>query len=191
VRGGRRLAADSREAVMGGMAFALEQPASAVRYKKQLPFGEITFDNPHAKTLVAALADGPRTLGELIEIAMAKGTPAESVAGNVHVLLLTGQIRPVYRPARDAVQSARKMSAIVRKRALTPEAIGFLPTGLGTAFAVPIADQLFLDADNDALLDFAIRQIEEHGQTPKHDDLEKRTKAFRRLKPYYAALGIG
>jgi hypothetical protein len=26
---------------------------------------------------------------------------------------------------------------------LTPDAIGFLPVGSGTAFAVPVADQLF------------------------------------------------
>lgn len=195
VRGGRRLAADNRDAVLGGIAFALEQPAANVRYDRRVPFGEVKFDNPHAHALVAALAEGPRTLGALVEQGSARGEDPNAVAANVHALLLTQQIRPVYRASREAADGARVMAAAIRARALTPEAIGFLPTAHGTAFHVPMADQLFLEAprgqNSDALVAHAEKRMEAAGQSPNRDALEKRARIFQRMTRYYAALGIG
>src|SRR5579885_1512125 len=60
VRGGKRIAADSSDMILRGLAFALEQPASAVIYEKKLPFAEIRFDNPQGRDLVAELSARPR-----------------------------------------------------------------------------------------------------------------------------------
>ncbi|MBV9555796.1 MAG: methyltransferase regulatory domain-containing protein [Pseudolabrys sp.] len=194
VRGGRRLAADNREAVLGGLAFALETPPAMVRYERRIPFGDMRFDNPYARAIVDALAAGPKTLGELIERGTAGGDPSDAVVSNVHALLLAQQIRPVYRGGREALQGAQAMAAAVRKRALSPEAVGFLPAPCGTAFAVPVPDQLFLNAgatDNaDALVGAAITQLETAGQDPNRDELERRAKAFLRNRAYYEALRI-
>jgi SAM-dependent methyltransferase len=192
VRGGRRLAADNREAVLGGLAFALEQPAGTVRYDKRMPFGEMKFDNPQAHALVAALAEGPRTLGALIEQALTSGADAGAVAANVHALLLTDQIRPVYRPTKEAVDGARAMATAVRARVLSADPIGFLPSGTGTAFLVPVPDQLFMEAgrakDTDALIAHAVQRIEQTGQTANRDALEKRARVFARMSKHYGSL---
>jgi hypothetical protein len=194
VRGGQRLAADNREAVLGGMAFALEQPAESVRFDKRMPFGDMTFDNPHARVIVELLSQGPRTLGALVEGAMARGSDAGAVAANIHALLLIGQVRPVYRPTREAEQGARKMADAVRKRALTDEAIGFLPTAFGTAFAMSVADQLFAETGRrqtaQTLVANASARIAASGQTPNTSELETRAKTFLRLADHYSALGL-
>jgi hypothetical protein len=109
VRGGQRLAADNREAVLGGLAFALEQPPELVRYEKRVVFGELRFDNAQARVIVAALGERPRTLGELIELGAAQASEPQAIVGNVHTLLLTSQIRPVYRATRAAAEGARKL----------------------------------------------------------------------------------
>ncbi len=193
VRGGRRLAADNREAVLGGMAFALEQPPAMTRYERRLALGELKFDNPHAQAIVATLADGPHTLGELIERALGRGDEPDAVVGNLHALLLASQIRPVYRGTRDAANGARTMAAAVRKRALTPEAIGFLPSANGTGFAVPVVDQLLMDAgegDADSVVGRVVERIEAEGQSANRGELEKRAKVFQRIRPFYQALGV-
>ncbi|HEX4534107.1 MAG TPA: class I SAM-dependent methyltransferase, partial [Rhizomicrobium sp.] len=136
VRGGRRLAADNREMIMRGLAFALEQPAENVRYEMRMPFGDMRFDNPHARALTAMLEKRPQTLNELVEGAQKQGHEAEAVVANVHALLLTNQIRPVYRGTREASEGARKLREAIRARASGEQAIGFLPSAYGSAFAV-------------------------------------------------------
>jgi len=194
VRGGRRLAADNREAVLGGLAFALEVPPALVRYERRLPYGDMRFDTPQARAIVEALAQGPKTLGELIERGMAGGSEADPMVGNVHALLLSQQIRPVYRGGREALRGTQAMGAAVRKRALTPEAIGFLPAPCGTAFGVSVPDQLFFDAwasdDANTLVSAAAARLEAAGQEPNRDELERRAKAFLRNRAYYQALAI-
>jgi SAM-dependent methyltransferase len=196
VRGGRRLAADNREMVMNGLAFALEQPAAEVRYHARMSFGELRFDNVHARALVAALEGGPRTLSELIDAAHAQGTEAPVVVADVHALLLTGQARPVYRGTREAAQSARAMQAAVRARAANAqEAIGFLPSPFGTAFFAPIPDQIFMGlqagAGAEALAAGAARVLAE-GTVPfvTNESVTKRARAWKRNVRYFTSLGI-
>jgi hypothetical protein len=154
----------------------------------------MTFDTAQARLIVEMLSQGPRTLGALVEGAMARGSDAVAVAANIHALLLTQQIRPVYRPTREAELQARAMADAVRKRALTEEAIGFLPTAFGTSFAMPVPDQLFASAGGaqsvQVLVDAAVAQIATTGQTANRSELEKRTKIFQRFAPYYSGLGL-
>jgi SAM-dependent methyltransferase len=196
VRGGKRLAADNREMVMNGLAFALEQPAAEARYRARMPFGELGFDNAHARALVAALDDGPRTLGELIAGAHAQGTEASAVVADVHALLLTGQIRPVYRGTLEAAQSARAMQEAVRRRATNAQqAIGFLPSPFGTAFFAPIPDQIFMGLPQqggaEALAAGAARILADGNVTfVTNESVTKRARAWRRNVRYFGSLGI-
>lgn len=194
VRGGRRLAADNREMVMRGLAFALEQPVADVRYHSRMPFAEIRFDNAHSRALVAQLENGPRALGDLIAQAHAQGIDAQAVVADVHALLLTGQIRPVYRGTPEAAQGARLMQAAVRARAANArEAIGFLPSPFGTAFAAPVADQIFMDLPArrgaDALAAAAIEKLGEVSAATS-ELVTKRARAWRRNVRYFGALGL-
>lgn len=197
VRGGKRLAADNRDMVLSGLAFALEQPAPAVRYKMSVPFGVIEFDNPHARALVAALAEGPRTLGQLIEAAHARGADAGNVVANVHALLVTSQIRPVHRPTPEAAKAARALQTAIRARAASADAIGYLPSAVGTAFAVPVADQMFMDlpaqTPAESLADAATAQLAESAQINAglvKAQLAKRARVYKRAVRYYAPLGL-
>jgi SAM-dependent methyltransferase len=189
VRGGRRMAADNRAMVMSGLAFVLEQPAALTRYDAKMPYGEMRFDNPHAQALVAALETAPRTLGELISDALARGVEADTVVGNVHALLVSGQIRPVYRATPEAEKSAHALRAAIRDRAGTPDAIGFLPTAHGTAFAMPVPDQIFLGLPRNMPAE-EMAQTASQKLPPMGDVIVQRARAFARNLPLYDALGI-
>lgn len=195
VRGGRRLAADNREMVLRGLAFALEQPDATTRYQVHVPFGEMHFDNPHSRALVGSLADGPRTLGELITQAQTQNVEPQNIAANLHALLVSGQIRPVYRGSTEAGRSARGMQQAIRARAETAEAIGFLPSPYGTAFAVPVPDQIFSELPSleraDEMAQLAIEKLG-GSSLPEttRENIFKRARAYGRNAHYYAALGL-
>jgi SAM-dependent methyltransferase len=189
VRGGRRMAADNRAMVMTGLAFALEQPAANTRYDAKVPYGEMRFDNPHARALVDALEKAPRTLGELVAEAHARSADPQSAVANVHALLVTGQIRPVYRATPEAEKGARAMQSVIRARAGTADAIGFMPTAYGTAFAMPVPDQIFLGLPRTMPADEMARTAAE-SLPPMGDIVLTRARAFARNLPRYEALGI-
>jgi SAM-dependent methyltransferase len=193
IRGGQRLVADNHDMVMNGLAFALEQPAELVRYEGRAPFGDMRFDNPHAHKLVDSLARGPMTLGQLVS----QDTKADfqTVVANVHALIITGQLRPVYRGTSEAAKGARALQAAIRGRAVTDEAIGFLPSPLGTAFAVPVADQVLMDVpahrSADAMAEVTLARFVESGRAfSDREALLKRARSFRRNLQYYATLGL-
>lgn len=197
VKGGKRLAADNREAMMNGLAFALEQPAAAVKYQVRLPYAEVKFDNEYARALVATLAQGPRSIAELISLAQAKGVDPAMTVGNVHALLATNQIRPIYRASRESNDSARRLQQAILSRAGSAQAMMFLPSPFGTAFMVPQPDQLMMSATAkgaEAMASEVFEKMSAAGQLvdPEgtRDMIGKRAKGWRRSVEYYAALGV-
>lgn len=195
VRGGRRLSADNREMMMNGLAFALERPSEEIRYDVKMPFGEMRFDNPHAHAVVAALQSGPRTLGELVGRAESNAVEAQPVVASIHALLVTAQIRPVYRGSREAAGTAQTLRRAIMARAATAEAVGFLPSAFGTAFLVPVPDQLFATAapgtGADALAAAAIEKLGGAGlPAAAREAITRRARAFALSLPYYASVGL-
>ena len=193
VRGGQRLAADNHDMVMNGLAFALEQPAELVRYDGRAPFGTMQFDNPHAHKLVEILSHGPRTLGELV--AQSAGADFQTVVSNVHALIITGQLRPVYRATGEAAKNTRTLQGAIRARAIGDEAIGFLPSPTGTAFAVPLVDQVLMDVpahrSADTMAEATLAKFVESGRAfSDREALLRRARSFRRNLQYYATLGV-
>lgn len=193
IRGGQRLAADNHDMVMNGLAFALEQPAQLIRYDGHAPFGKLQFDNPHAHKLVELLSHGPRTLGELI--AQSAGADFQTVVANVHALINTGQLRPVYRTSGEALKTVKTLQAAIRARAIGEDAIGFLPSPAGTAFAVPLVDQLLMDMpahrSADAMAEATLAKFVDSGRAfSDKEGLLRRARAFRRNLQYYATLGL-
>ncbi len=190
VRGGKRVAADSSDVILRGLAFALEQPAADVRYEKRMPFAELRFDSAGARALVAALAAGPRTLGELVEQMRGNAEEAQTLIANVHALLLSGQARPVYRGSHAAAETARTLSAAIRARATGSEAIGFLPSSYGTAFPVPVPDQLFMGMAGTKSAEDRAEEASTQLTQRKSAALLNRARAYPRLAEYYRSLGL-
>jgi SAM-dependent methyltransferase len=196
VRGGKRLAADNRDMIMNGLAFALEQPAAELRYEARVPYGEMKFDNAQMRSLVEHLENGPRTLGELVARAQADGADPQAVVANVHALLLTNQLRPVYRGTAEAAKGARAMQDAVRARAADArEAIGFLPSPFGTAFMTPIPDQIFMDIGAkdgaEALAEAAMAKLSQSNVAfVTSEAVTKRARAWRRNVRYFASVGV-
>jgi SAM-dependent methyltransferase len=195
VRGGQRLSADNHDMVMNGLAFALEQPADLVRYRAKSTLGDMDFDNPHARRLVELLSRGPRTLGELVSQSTDQNVEFQTVVGNVHALIITGQLRPVYRGTKDAVDCARRLQAAIRHRAASDEAVGYLPSPFGTSFAVPVLDQVLMDVppqgSADAMAREALAKFTQAGRNIGGEDaVLRRARGFRHNLQHYATLGI-
>lgn len=193
VRGGQRLSADNREMMTAGLGFVLERPGAEILYNAKVPFGEIRFDTPQSHHLVETLGAAPRSLGELLEGLDSDG--AQAVVANLHALLLSGQARPVYRRSREAAASATRLQSAITARAATPSAVGFLPSALGTAFQVPVVDQLFgAEPDGltaDALAEMAMAQLGEATVTAMGAGaIKRRARGFARARAHYRALGL-
>jgi len=195
VRGGRRLTADNRDMMLSGLAFALERPSEEVRYDVKMPFGGMRFDTPHAHAVVAALRPGPRTFAELVQPAQNDPAEAQSIVAGIHALLVTAQIRPVYRGTREAAGTAQALQRAIMARAASPDAVGFLPCGFGTAFLVPVPDQIFATADPaagaDALAEAAIERLGGLAlPAAAREAITRRARAFGRSRPYYKSVGL-
>jgi hypothetical protein len=127
-RGNRRLSGAQRcEALLAG-TFALARPAAAIRYSAATPGGYHPYNNPTARAIVAALADGPRSL---VELAPAS-TPRQDLATNILVLCAIGDVMPV-EPARASVEP---LNRAVFRRLDGAEEIGWLTLPCGTALEI-------------------------------------------------------
>jgi SAM-dependent methyltransferase len=82
---------DERRRRLFGTTFALMRPAALIEYKMTTEAGDLTFDNPVARGLVARLAEGPRKLGECL----APGADAQDLLANALSLCCAGFLRPV------------------------------------------------------------------------------------------------
>jgi trans-aconitate methyltransferase len=82
---------DERRERLFGMSFALMRPASLVEYKMTTEAGDLAFDNPVARGLVAKLAEEPRTLRDCLE----PGSDAQDLLANALSLCCAGLLRPV------------------------------------------------------------------------------------------------
>jgi hypothetical protein len=70
---------------------ALMRPASLVEYKMDTEAGELAFDNPVARGLVAKLDGGPRRLKDCLE----PGASSQDLIANALTLCCAGMVRPV------------------------------------------------------------------------------------------------
>jgi hypothetical protein len=67
------------------------RPASLVEYKMVTEAGDLAFDNPVSRGLVAKLADGPRRLRDCLE----SGADAQDLVANALSLCCASLLRPV------------------------------------------------------------------------------------------------
>jgi len=82
---------DERRERLFDTTFALMRPASLVEYKMVTEAGDLAFDNPVSRGLVAKLSDGPRRLRDCLE----PGADAQDLVANALSLCCANQLRPV------------------------------------------------------------------------------------------------
>jgi len=130
-RGNPRLSSEQRcEALLAG-TFALARPAAAIRYSAATPGGFHPYNNPTARAIVGALADGPRPLGELASAS----APRQDLATNILVLCAIGDVMPV-EPGRALVEP---LNRAIFRRLDGAEEIRWLTLPCGTAIEVDLS----------------------------------------------------
>jgi hypothetical protein len=87
------------------------------------------------------------------------------------------------------------LQTAIRARATGDEAIGFLPSPTGTAFAVPLVDQVLMDMpahrSADTMAEATLAKFVDSGRAfSDREALLRRARSFRRNLQYYATLGV-
>jgi SAM-dependent methyltransferase len=129
VRDGVPLGEPERRRRILETAFATPHPKSRARYSLQSPAGEVGFDNPVARQMVAALAKGPRRLGDLV----GPKADVEDVLANAMVLASAHQIWPV----DPGVANVSSLNKLVLERLGGSDELRLAALACGTAIPVP------------------------------------------------------
>jgi SAM-dependent methyltransferase len=133
VRNGRILDENSRRSGLLRFAFALTLPTNMVEYATKTPAGHLRYDNPTARTIVAALANGTRSLANVCE---EFALDSQDALANALVLSAAGTVRPVERDDMPV----DKLNQAIGRRFGSPEEIPFVALPCGTA--LPVNDEM-------------------------------------------------
>jgi SAM-dependent methyltransferase len=150
IRGRRSMSQVRQAAVLKQLALTLTVPRSEFRYKLRVPAGEAEFSQAAFGPVVDALAERPRTVGELLELVSSR-TDRGMPAGEIIVTLL-GSKQAV--PLRDGVGAADQTTAdrlnrvlLDRIEAFDPNSeIGLAVAALGTGVKCNFSEALILRA---------------------------------------------
>jgi len=124
----RQIDDEARRERLFDSTFALLRPASLFEYKMTTEAGELSFDNPVARKLVATLAEGPRRLRECLE----PGADAQDLLANALTLCCAHFVRPV---ASEPVSVDRVNAALMDQLdAKTETTFRVLPRGPALRF---------------------------------------------------------
>jgi len=124
--------AEQRRHLMAA-GFALARPPAAVAYRAATPGGQLDYDNKAARSIVAALAAGARSLADIAP----NGTEPRDLVANALALCVGGDVRP----AELTRTPVGPLSRALQRRLGTPEELPVLALPCGTA----------LDFDQDLL----------------------------------------
>jgi len=137
VRGAEKLGADDQRRLMLASAFALTRQPSRIEYVMVPPVGRISFDTAASRSIVAALASGPSTLGAIAQ--QHDIAPADAVASAL-ILCASGQMQP----AESVPVQVKNFNAAVLRRLQGPEEIVYLAMPFGTHIYINDAVRQFL-----------------------------------------------
>ena len=129
-RSNRRLGGEQRRDALLASTFALARPAAAIRYSATTPAGFHPYNNPTARAIVGALADGPRALAEVAPVL----TLPQDLATNLLLLCAVGDAVPV-EPGHAPVKT---LNRAIFHRLDGPEEIHWLTLPCGTALDVDL-----------------------------------------------------
>jgi hypothetical protein len=124
-RGNRHLKSAERRKRLLASTFALARPAAAIHYSIATPMGPYPCDNPSARAIVAALAEGPRSLVGLASASLS----AQDLLNNILLLCAGGDAAPA-EPVHAPVEA---LNRAILGRLDGPEEIRALALPCGTA----------------------------------------------------------
>jgi SAM-dependent methyltransferase len=125
-RNNRRVDRDQRCEALMASDFALARPAATIRYSAATPAGFRPYNNPTARAIVGALANGPCSLAKMT------ATPPKDLAANVLRLCAIGDVMPV-EPGGTPVGA---LNRAIFRRLDGPEEIHWLGLPCGTALDI-------------------------------------------------------
>jgi hypothetical protein len=147
VRGARHLTPAERDAALGEVMLALLCREAELVWEVEVPAGQAALDRRFFGPVVAALAERPRRVGELLELPdlPRRDNPAEIVG----MLVGTDQALPVLAPPADPDQCAVALNQAAARRFVQPGNIGtsmaLATSGTGSPLPCPMLD-LFVAA---------------------------------------------
>ncbi|GGF57698.1 hypothetical protein GCM10007301_16750 [Azorhizobium oxalatiphilum] len=169
VRGPRRMADSLRDARLAEFGLALTIPPHEARTELDVPAGKAQLPEHFYRPVIAALATGPHTLGELVrlpELAGKAGAPSMvEIAG---VLVGSGQALPVPPAAKAESPAAARLNRVLtqdvaEQRAATASiAAPFAGSGLNLTTmegAVFHAVSIGVEAEREALTDHILKRL--------------------------------
>lgn len=148
VRGARRLSDAERHERLLQTRLVLTRQRPEFPFKVKAPVGEVTIEANPAKAVFDTLAEGPRTLGEILRDPQVEATGGGNLAfQGIAILLAGGAIMPALGPEHEAIR--RKTTARFNRAML--DGLGterheqtLAASVVGTGMAVPLIDQIFL-----------------------------------------------
>lgn len=140
-RGGCRLSNLDQRQLLAERSVALAKAPEAVAYKAEYAGRSLSFDTPTARALVAALADGPKTLGELAAVCETQNALRTALELTT-VLRISNQAMAVD-PRQDAGQD---MNRALSAAAMEDTSCNAVASGLGTGMLVSQIELALLNA---------------------------------------------
>jgi len=125
VLNGHRLDGEEQRQRLLNSTFCLSRPPSAVDYEVSTTAGQLRFDNPFTRRIVARLAGGPRRLGDIA----IRDEEIGNLIANALVLCAARMVRPV----EGADAPVKKLNETILRRLGGAEELRHLALPCGTA----------------------------------------------------------
>ncbi|MDO9712948.1 class I SAM-dependent methyltransferase [Paracraurococcus lichenis] len=143
VRGARRLGEQARDDALRSLMLALCVPPARMRYEVEVGAGRAELSPDYYGPVVAALAEGPRSVADLLRLAPRRAGARENPAELVGVLAGTRQAMVLARPGAAPHPAALRLNRVVARRFGVREHLnrgaGLASTALGAAMPVTTA----------------------------------------------------
>ncbi len=148
VRGARRILPYQRDAVLMDLSIGLNIRPKDLPLEAEMPAGRAQLNPSFYRPIVEALADGPRRVGDLLQLPEVEGkrdNPAELVGILVGSELAELALRPVAPPSA----AAQRFNRVAARRLMQTEPmsrpVGVASYRLGTAAPASVLDMVVMD----------------------------------------------
>jgi len=142
VRGARRLSAPERDEALGDVMLALLRSEAQFDWEMDVPAGRAAIEHGFFGAVVAALAEGPRRVRDLLALPdlPRRDNPGELIG----ILVGTNQAMPVLAPARESDAIVRRFNSAAARHFVRPDnlntGMALASSGTGAPLPGPMLD---------------------------------------------------
>jgi SAM-dependent methyltransferase len=148
VRGARRISPHQRDAALMDLSLGLNIRPKEMPMEAKMPAGRAELNPKFYRPIVAAMADGPRRVGDLLQLPEVEGkrdNPAELVG----ILVGAELAEPASRPSAPPSAAAQRLNRVATHRLMQTEPmsrpVGLASHRLGTAAPATVLDLVVID----------------------------------------------